>query len=79
MYISDIEIRTRSVNATSDESDKRIRLAQFCPANTDVSMWLKRIVQLLFELTGNNFTLPATNITLDHMDNVREIRLAPGD
>lgn len=76
MYIYDMEIRTRSANETSGDSDKRIRLAQFCPANTDVSMWLKRIVQLLFESTGNTLALPGTNEVID-IGNPQEIRLAP--
>lgn len=76
MYIYDMEIKTEDISATGIKTVKRIRLAQFCPANTDVSMWLKRIVQLLFESTGNTLALPGTNEVID-IENPQEIRLAP--
>jgi len=58
MYIYDIQY-------VGEDSKTLTRFAQYCPPNTDVSAWLKRIVNMMFDATGNKITLPGTNITVD--------------
>jgi len=75
MYVYDIEITTETQNAAGSKADRITRLAQYCPTNTDVSMWCKRMVKLIFETTGNKFTVPGTDYVLD-IDGLKGIRIA---
>ena len=58
MNIYDIQYTDESSGATT-------RFAQYCPSGTDVSAWLKRIVNLLMDTTSNKLKIPGTNFTLD--------------
>ena len=75
MYVYDVEIKTESVSATGNAVSNVIRIAQFCPSTVDVSMWCKRVIQMLFDATGNKLVLPGTNEVLD-IENLQGIRVA---